>query len=171
MPLSQNPYATPKTISHDIESGEYGELKYLTTNGRIGRMRLLAWNFGISLILFTAAAAIILLMGTLSNFNPDAGLKLAAKIGFSIYIYMILMNIIFVTKRLHDVNRSGWLLLLILVPLVNIFLGIYLLCAAGSPSSNNYGAPPPPNTTGIKVLFWTFIAIIILIIFAVITLM
>lgn len=45
-------------------------------------------------------------------------------------------------RRLHDSGKSGWLLLLMLVPLVNI-LGFGLLCVHGTPFPNHYGAPPP----------------------------
>jgi formylglycine-generating enzyme required for sulfatase activity/uncharacterized membrane protein YhaH (DUF805 family) len=45
-------------------------------------------------------------------------------------------------KRLHDLNKSGWLWLLGLIPLVNVFFGIYLLFSKGTEDSNDYGEPP-----------------------------
>ena len=47
-------------------------------------------------------------------------------------------------KRLHDANKSGWLLLLGLIPLVNIALGLYMLFADGTVGPNRYG-PDPKN--------------------------
>lgn len=45
-------------------------------------------------------------------------------------------------RRLHDLGKSGWLGLLLLLPLLNI-LGIGILCMPGAPGPNQYGAPPP----------------------------
>ncbi|HUB93000.1 MAG TPA: DUF805 domain-containing protein [Verrucomicrobiae bacterium] len=44
-------------------------------------------------------------------------------------------------RRLHDLNQSGWLTLLILVPFVGIPLFLYLLFAPGTREQNKYGAP------------------------------
>lgn len=43
-------------------------------------------------------------------------------------------------RRLHDANKSGWLILLLLVPLINIF-GFALLCLPSTPGPNQYGEP------------------------------
>lgn len=48
-------------------------------------------------------------------------------------------------RRLHDGNRSGWWLLIGIIPLVNcfgIFVLLYFLIAEGQPHANNYGAVP-----------------------------
>jgi hypothetical protein len=45
-------------------------------------------------------------------------------------------------KRLHDVDKSGWFLLLALIPIVNFILGLYMLFADGTVGPNRYGADP-----------------------------
>jgi len=44
-------------------------------------------------------------------------------------------------RRLHDVNKSGWFLLLGLIPLVNFYL-LYLLVIEGTIGDNQYGPDP-----------------------------
>ena len=44
-------------------------------------------------------------------------------------------------RRLHDSGRSGWFVLLLFVPLVNLFC-LALLCVPGTPGANRYGARP-----------------------------
>lgn len=46
-------------------------------------------------------------------------------------------------RRLHDVEKSGWFLLLAFIPLVNFYL-IYLLVIEGTRGQNEYG-PDPKN--------------------------
>lgn len=53
-------------------------------------------------------------------------------------IYAILVSI----KRLHDINKSGWWFLLILVPYVDFYLFYLLYFKKGDASSNKYGKAP-----------------------------
>lgn len=48
-------------------------------------------------------------------------------------------------RRLHDIGKSGWYLLLIFIPLVGIILLIVWCCTDGELLPNAYG-PPPTNT-------------------------
>lgn len=41
-------------------------------------------------------------------------------------------------RRLHDLNRSGWYLLLAFVPLVNVVMILYLLFAPGKVEGNRW---------------------------------
>ena len=48
-------------------------------------------------------------------------------------------------RRLHDGNRSGWYILLGLIPIINfigIFVLLYFTIAEGQPHANQYGAVP-----------------------------
>lgn len=45
-------------------------------------------------------------------------------------------------RRLHDTGRSGWWLLISLVPLVGIIVLIVFLASSGDEGSNQYGPPP-----------------------------
>jgi uncharacterized membrane protein YhaH (DUF805 family) len=45
-------------------------------------------------------------------------------------------------RRLHDIGRSGWFLLLILLPIIGWIVLIYWACQPGSPGPNAYGPPP-----------------------------
>ena len=44
------------------------------------------------------------------------------------------------TKRLQDINISGWCLLFLMIPFIGwIVLLVILCCLPGTPGSNNYG--------------------------------
>lgn len=45
-------------------------------------------------------------------------------------------------RRLHDTNKSGWLQLIGLIPIVGAIILIVLFAQPGDPATNNYGAPP-----------------------------
>lgn len=44
-------------------------------------------------------------------------------------------------RRLHDIGKTGWLMLLGLIPIVGFVL-IYFMVQPGQPDSNAYGPPP-----------------------------
>ena len=45
-------------------------------------------------------------------------------------------------KRLHDLDRPGWHWWLMLVPLVNLYIGAILLFAKGTVGHNQFGRDP-----------------------------
>ena len=45
-------------------------------------------------------------------------------------------------KRLHDRNRSGWLLLLSLIPVINLWIALELGVLKGTEGANKYGPDP-----------------------------
>jgi uncharacterized membrane protein YhaH (DUF805 family) len=46
-------------------------------------------------------------------------------------------------RRLHDTDKSGWWLLLALIPLVGIIVLIVFWATEGTPGPNQYGVPDP----------------------------
>ncbi|MDM0011358.1 DUF805 domain-containing protein [Variovorax sp. J22P168] len=47
-------------------------------------------------------------------------------------------------RRLHDVGRSGWFLLLGLIPLIGSLVLLYFMVQPSQPESNEYGPPAGP---------------------------
>ena len=134
----------------------------LSANGRFGRLAYLGWNMLMGVVIIGIA---ILLAILIPNFdqqitNPSPVLIIAmAIIGLVFYIALIYYSFIFTIRRLHDRNQSGWLSLLMLVPLVNFILFIYLSCAKGDAAANNYGAPHLTKTWE-KILGWIYIILL-----------
>ncbi len=155
-----NPYSTPDaSLDAGHDEGSY-QPKIFSFSGRIGRMRYLAYNFGANLVLM---AAMIPLAGGMS------GLAAVPDMGSVFGIFYIIANIVgFVIaimwgkRRLNDLNRSGWWMLLLIVPLVNLILVIYLICFSGSQASNDYGSQPVANPTSVIILGSLLIIIFVL---------
>ncbi len=61
----------------------------------------------------------------------------------TLYSLAVLIPSIAVTvRRLHDTNRSGWWILIGLIPIVGTIILIVFLAQDSSPGSNKYGANP-----------------------------
>jgi uncharacterized membrane protein YhaH (DUF805 family) len=56
---------------------------------------------------------------------------------------LLIPNIAVGVRRLHDTNRSGWWLLIALVPLVGFIILIVFWATEGNAGENQYGPVPP----------------------------
>lgn len=130
--------------------------KPLSASGRFGRLSYLGWVMLSSILMMILLFILAAIFGT--TLNPE-NLSIVALIPLIIiYLIFIYISIVFMIRRLHDRNHSGWLSLLMLVPVANIIFMLYLLFAKGDVAPNNYGLPRP-TATWEKVLAWFYIAL------------
>jgi uncharacterized membrane protein YhaH (DUF805 family) len=65
-------------------------------------------------------------------------------LGTLILLALLVPSATVLIRRLHDTGRSGWSLLLLLIPFVGILLVLSFLVKPGDTASNGYGPPPAP---------------------------
>lgn len=131
-------------------------------NGRIGRMRYLA--FYAAMVLLMIPVAIVLGVAgaaTGAGSKSLSGMVVPMILLGIIALAAVVMGIIIGRRRLNDMGRSGWFLLLSLIPLVNLVFYIWILCAPGDQGTNEYGPAPAPNTTLINVAGGIMIAFMV----------
>ena len=151
-----NPYSAPAADMNTVADGQFYQPKMFAMSGRIGRVRYLAYY---SLFTLMAYIGIAVLGVALAGAVGPLAMLVAAVI---MMIPLLVIGFVLVIRRLNDLDKSGWLSLLSLVPLVNAFFGLYLLFAPGTKGDNQYGPQPTPNSTGLVVagLILPFIVII-----------
>lgn len=54
----------------------------------------------------------------------------------------LIPNIAVNVRRLHDIDRSGWWMLIALVPIVGVLLLLFWAAQEGNPTANQYGESP-----------------------------
>lgn len=110
------------------------QLNYCNFNGRASRSQY--WYFVlfnvIIGILCTILTAIIGNAGTIITYIIDLALLLPG-LGLAV-------------RRLHDINKSGWFLLLSLIPLVGAIILIIWFCKDSEMQPNQYGPVPMLET-------------------------
>ena len=151
----QNRYLSPAAPLETVQQGDY-QPSIFTFSGRIGRLRYLAYGSGITLMLvgcYVMTVAIIGAVGALGAISPESGLPVMLIVVMSLfYLATFFFSIMFGKRRLNDLNRNGWWILLFIIPVLNLLLAIYLIFFAGDKESNNYGSPPVENSLGVKIL-------------------
>jgi uncharacterized membrane protein YhaH (DUF805 family)/type II secretory pathway pseudopilin PulG len=128
------------------------ETRFFDLNSRIGRLRYLAYGIGLALL---GSLAVLVCM-VLAKISPALGV---AGLGI-VYIGWLVMSIAFGVRRLHDLDKSGWLMLLVIVPLVNLGLVIYLIFFSGTAGENRFGEEQSPNTGWVIAGSIAYIALI-----------
>ncbi len=139
---SRNPYAAPQAnVARDEDAVEYGEIRMLSPHGRIGRVRFIGYSIGLSMLVLLVAGVAA---GVAALVSTDA----AVLVGLLGYAAMIAAQFLLAIQRSHDMNVTGWLSLISLIP-----LGVLVFwLVPGTRGENDYGKPPPPNTAGVIVL-------------------
>jgi uncharacterized membrane protein YhaH (DUF805 family) len=159
-PLSTTPYAPP-TANVAEALPEFAELKLFGVEGRIGRLRYLAWSLAMTFVAMLFAG-----IGGLAAYGLSSDSSLLAIVGGLVaavaFIAMIVVGIQIGVKRLHDIGWSGWLLLVNLVPVVGSVFSIIMLVVPGSPGVNRFGPPAPANSRGVKILaaLWLLVPVL-----------
>jgi uncharacterized membrane protein YhaH (DUF805 family) len=112
--------------------------KYGQFWGRSRRKELWAWNVG-SLVI---AIAIVNVVGSLVQDDPAEPSVWTVAAFFCFVIASVTPGIAVRARRLHDLGRSAWWLLLLCVPLLNLFFEFWLLSDDSDVGPNNYGPDP-----------------------------
>jgi uncharacterized membrane protein YhaH (DUF805 family) len=70
---------------------------------------------------------------------------------YGLYVLALLIpGLAVAVRRLHDVGKSGWMILIAIIPLVGAIWLLVLLCTEGKPGSNEYGPNPKEEEPSIN---------------------
>jgi uncharacterized membrane protein YhaH (DUF805 family) len=105
--------------------------KYAVFSGRARRSEY--WWF----VLFNLVVNIVLSLVDLVIFGSGSSV-LSLIFGLAVLIPGIAVSV----RRLHDLGKSGWWLLIALVPLIGAVLLIWWFSQAGTSGDNEYGPDP-----------------------------
>ncbi len=139
-----NPYLAP---SAGLSGSPATAPTYLPSpwslKGRIGRLRYVAYSFGLYLALLVPAGLLLYLAS-----GAPGGMRWMNAVSL---FAMAAVGIVTSIRRLNDLGHSGWWSLLILLPFINILFWLWLALAPGKADENRFGPAPGPNSILVKV--------------------
>ena len=100
--------------------------KYVDFSGRARPSEYWWW------VLFVVVAQVV-------AFLIDDSSTLGGLISLGLFLPGLAVSV----RRLHDTGKSGWFLLLALIPLVGAILLLVFMIQTGDPGPNQYGEPVP----------------------------
>jgi uncharacterized membrane protein YhaH (DUF805 family) len=124
------PTPQPNNSANGVSSDSSFWKSLFSFNGRIRRTRY--W-------LTAICTNLLFLPANVAGDNMSDGVAT-----FTLLIAIPALWILFanIAKRCHDLGKSGFFGLLLIIPVVNIFIGIYLAFFQGDLNDNEYGPSP-----------------------------
>ncbi|HEX7964688.1 MAG TPA: pilin [Gammaproteobacteria bacterium] len=165
-----------------MSDAQAGDIRYFDASSRIGRVRYLAYPWGVILL----ALPVGILAGILF------AVKLAVVgvlILICLEIFALGMSGVFIVRRLHDMDKSGWWSLIywglnvwnislsvsammrgggeapftsLLPTLLILVFFLVMVLLPGTQGENRFGPVPPPNSTWVLVGAWAWLGVIVL---------
>jgi len=113
--------------------------KYADFNGRARRKEYWMWTLYYTVILLFA-----MVLDSVLGLNFEL---LGQNLGYGwLYVTIGITHLIpglgIVVRRLHDVGKSGWFYLIILIPLIGFIWILVLFCTEGDKEDNKWGSNP-----------------------------
>ena len=113
--------------------------KYADFNGRARRKEYWMWTLYYTIVLLFAMVLDNVLGLNFELFGQDLGYGwLYVTVG----ITHLIPGLGIVIRRLHDVGKSGWFYLIILIPLIGFIWILVLFCTDGVKEDNKWGSNP-----------------------------
>lgn len=107
--------------------------KYAEFSGRARRSQYWLFNLSLFGILFAA-----LIFDQLIADNQPEGASLLEGL---VYLAHLIPSIAITVRRLHDIDKSGWWLLLLFVPFAGAIALLVFMCTPSTPGLTRFGAP------------------------------
>lgn len=141
---SVNPYRAPAAAVADTAE-QFQPVSIFSSSGRIGRVRYIAYSMGLPFLIMLVFGFIGGFIGAAAN----APIVAAVLMGIGYLLTFVLMFMLTI-QRAHDFDTTGWLSLVVLIPLVNLIFWFI----PGTDGENRFGLKTPPNTLGVLVAAW-----------------
>lgn len=117
--------------------------RYFDFEGRSRRKEY--WMFALLYAILMIAALVVLGFGLAMNGGEDQFNSVSA-VGFSliglIMLVFLIPSIAVQVRRFHDQDKSGWFVLLLLIPSIGPLIVLVFMCLEGTPGENRYGPDP-----------------------------
>lgn len=110
---------------------------FFTSKGRLNRKSYIYRSIFLSLVLCVVQGVLTFAANTIGALE-----LLFAVVAFGFSLFGFVSNIMMGVRRLHDLDLSGWWMLLLCVPLINFFFAIYIYFFKGTEGPNQYGDDP-----------------------------
>jgi uncharacterized membrane protein YhaH (DUF805 family) len=113
--------------------------KYATFDGRARRSEY--WYFVLFYVLILVGLTFV--DGLIGTLNEEAGIGV---LGVLFALGTMVPGLAVTVRRLHDINRSGWWVLIGIIPLIGDLVLIVFAVQDSQPGANKYG----PNPKGVN---------------------
>ena len=160
-----NPYTAPTADIDDIETEDTYEPRIFAVSGRIGRLRYVGYSWLAYFLLYLVLGILGVIAAVTIPAMMRNGHGGAPALGFFalalIYTPILAVMFIYARRRLNDLDQSGWLSLLLIIPIIGFLFWLYLVFAPGTDGANRFGPAPSKQSNG---AVWIILIVVVTII-------
>ncbi|MGB5737286.1 MAG: DUF805 domain-containing protein [Thiohalocapsa sp.] len=140
---THNPYRSPNADVTAPAATGLDSTSPFDPSGRFGRLSYIAWAMLFSVALNLVQVLLAAVLGPTGAEANQPGFAVAAVgvITILLGLVMVAITVLFVIRRLHDIDLSAWWVLLGLLPVVNLIFGLFVLIKPGDIGTNRFGPP------------------------------
>lgn len=178
--MTNNPYQAPSSNLTNERANDFDDTHRLSVQGRSGRANYITFTFLYGVAIIVIMILIMLFAGFLFGALFGNNVFIVSMVGIVIgYVYLLSVFIRLQVRRLHDLNLTGWLVLLplvlgfvsVIIPyrssiyaggaasalllflsLTQMVFGLFVTFWPGNPEANQYASPPkPPETWSVVI--------------------
>ena len=147
-PIHISPQAEKTPFVQPVSAGGYtNESHFFKQKKGLFQGRANRKNFLARVCLLLVISIVLLTVGV---YLPDTSPLIDIYSIFCIvYLIVALVSLFSITtKRVHDMGLTGYICLLYLLPIIDIFFFIYIICYPGKTEDNEYGNPQSSKLQG-----------------------
>lgn len=117
---------------------------YANFKGRLRRKDY--WSFALlTFCIYLAIYAVVYILTYIFGGEAVTAASIYSVITGIIGLILLVPSLAISIRRLHDINKSGWFLLLALIPIVGGIILLIFACIEGTRGPNEYGEDPKAN--------------------------
>ncbi|RED16206.1 DUF805 domain-containing protein [Parasphingopyxis lamellibrachiae] len=121
--------------------------RYADFEGRSRRLEY--WMFYLFTLILGMAAGVVLLAIALLLYTMNFSESVMGMVLVPLYLVLfigcmalLVPTLAVAVRRFHDQDKSGWMILLALIPFVGGIIFLVFMCLEGTPGPNRYGPDP-----------------------------
>jgi len=128
-------------VKTDLSEVNPGNFVTNLFRGRINRRSYIVGYLASGMIYFL----ILLAANSLIHINTNLAAIVGVLLVLLAFVVAVLFWISLTIRRFHDIDKSGYYILWLFVPFINIYYWLVLLFEQGTVGPNRYGPPPRPS--------------------------
>ncbi|MEH6545077.1 MAG: DUF805 domain-containing protein [Sneathiella sp.] len=114
---------------------------YVNFSGRAARPEYWWWALAVFIIMLIAGFLDAFVIAPLLGFDVTNDTATGTPLSLIISLGILLPNLAVAVRRLHDIDKSGWWILIFFIPIIGFLLLLFWYVSKGTEGENRFGPP------------------------------
>jgi len=112
---------------------------FISLSGRLNRKRYIGRSLMAGVAVVVGYIMSLLIIGVCSLLSDALAKMMMVILPVFMMGLLMIVRVSLSARRCHDLNKSGWLYIAVIIPILGVLIALYLLFAKGTEGNNKYG--------------------------------